>query len=121
MVTKIDRNKLESILINLLKNSLKFTSEGEINFGYKLKNNKLEFFISDTGAGIPPEKLDSIYGRFIQADFEISRPYEGSGLGLAIAKAYTEMLGGKIWAESEVGKGSTFYFTVDYIPVEVTN
>ncbi len=121
MVTKIDRNKLESILINLLKNALKFTSEGEINFGYKLNNNKLEFFISDTGAGIPPEKLDSIYGRFIQADIEISRPYEGSGLGLAIAKAYTEMLGGKIWAESEVGKGSTFYFSVDYIPAEVTN
>ncbi len=119
MVIKIDRNKLESILTNLLKNSLKFTSKGEINFGYNLKENKIEFFISDTGAGIPAEKLDSIYGRFIQADLEISRPYEGSGLGLSIAKAYTEMLGGNIWAQSEVGKGTTFYFTVDYHPVEV--
>jgi signal transduction histidine kinase len=69
--------------------------------------------VKDTGSGIPKEKQEAVFDRFVQADIEITRPYEGSGLGLAIAKAYAAMLGGKIGIESEEGKGSTFSFTIN--------
>ena len=107
-----DRAKLESVLFNLIKNAIKFTAEGEINFGVFKKGKKLTFFVSDTGPGIPENRINAVFDRFVQADLKISRPYEGSGLGLSIAKAYSEMLGGKINVKSEVGKGSTFYFIV---------
>ncbi len=116
---QVDRKKLESIIVNLLKNALKFTVEGEIKFGYHSDGNLLRFYVSDTGVGIPPERKAQIFERFVQADMEFSRPYEGSGLGLSIAKAYIEMLGGKIWVESEVGKGSTFRFTMEGVPVKM--
>ena len=115
----IDRTKLEIIITNLIKNALKFTAKGEIEFGYHKKDDQLEFFVKDTGVGIPENRMDAIFDRFVHADLNISRPYEGSGLGLSIAKAYTEMLGGKINATSEVGKGSTFFFTIAYEPVQL--
>ena len=107
-----DRNKFESVLTNLLKNAIKFTDTGEIEFGFEIIGNTLTSYVRDTGIGIPKEKIESIFERFVQADLKITRGYEGSGLGLAICKAYVEKMGGKIWVESETGKGSTFRFSI---------
>lgn len=104
-----DKSKLESILTNLIKNAIKFTFHGSIEFGCHLKDNNYLFYVKDTGAGIPANHVNSIFNRFVQGDTSHSRPYEGSGLGLSISKAYTEMLSGKIWVESEVNSGSVFY------------
>ncbi|MBN2682840.1 MAG: PAS domain S-box protein [Bacteroidales bacterium] len=107
-----DKAKLESILTNLIKNALKFTESGYIEFGAKPSKNCTEFFVKDTGKGIPKEKQEEIFDRFIQADMGYNSPYEGSGLGLSICKAYVEMLGGDITVVSEENKGTTFYFSV---------
>lgn len=107
-----DRDKLYAILINLVKNASKYTHEGSIRFGYSLNEENLLFYVSDTGIGIPKERQEAIFGRFIQADMNISRNYEGAGLGLSISKAYVEELGGKIWVESVPGVGSTFFFNI---------
>jgi|GEM_PF-696172 len=115
---KTDKHKLEGILTNLLNNAIKFTPAGMIEFGNRKEGESVLFFVRDTGIGIPANKLDDIFKRFVQADLNITRPYEGSGLGLSIVKAYLEKLGGKIWVESEVGKGSTFCFTIPYLPAD---
>jgi len=113
-----DPQRLQQILSNLLANALKFTSQGKIDFGYTLKpNNRLQFFVSDTGIGIPKEKQELIFQRFRQLDYGYTRAYGGTGLGLAISKGLIEMLGGEIWVESEEDKGSTFFFTIPYKPV----
>ncbi len=109
-----DRGKLYAILTNLLKNAIKFTSDGKIEFGYVKKAYNIEFFVKDTGTGIAKDRQQAIFERFVQADLKISKPYEGAGLGLAITKAYIEMLGGEIWLNSDLGVGSTFYFTIPY-------
>ena len=107
-----DQNKLDSILTNLIKNAIKFTDRGSIEVGCTQKgNDDFLFYIKDTGKGIRPEKLNAIFGRFIQEDNSFTRNHEGSGLGLSIAKAYVESLGGTIWVESEPEEGSCFYFT----------
>jgi PAS domain S-box-containing protein len=119
---RTDREKLYAILTNLIKNALKFTNEGYIEFGCEKKGDYLEFFVKDSGLGISDSQKKIIFERFRQANDVIGRTHEGSGLGLAISKAYVEMLGGKIWVESQEGIGSTFYFTLpyqsDYIPEE---
>ena len=107
-----DRTKVTQILTNLLTNAFRFTPEGYIEFGYSLKENNLEFFVKDSGIGIKPEFHQRIFERFTQAEISISEKYGGTGLGLAISKSFTTMLGGKIWLESEPGKGSVFYFTI---------
>jgi len=108
-----DKSKLDSILTNLIKNAIKFTEKGRIEFGCEQKDSHtLLFYIKDTGKGIDPDKIDQVFERFMQADNLNTRGYEGSGLGLSITKAYVEHLGGKIWVESEPGKGSCFYFTI---------
>ncbi|WP_264559187.1 response regulator [Flavobacterium sp. N2270] len=107
-----DRNKFNSILTNLIKNAIKFTEIGEITIGYKINQENYLFFIKDTGIGIPKDRHEAIFNRFIQADIEDKNAFQGSGLGLSIAKAYVEMLEGEIWVESEVNKGSCFYFTI---------
>ena len=107
-----DRIKLESILSNLIRNAIKFTGEGEIEFGAFPDGEQVVFYVRDTGQGIRPDRLEAIFHRFVQADFSNTRPHEGSGLGLSIVKAYVELLGGEVWVESEVEKGSTFYFTL---------
>lgn len=112
-----DKTKVTQILTNLLSNALKFTHEGSIEFGYSLIENQLEFYVKDTGIGIDKEFHEMIFERFRQADKSINKIYGGTGLGLAISKALTELLGGKIRVESEIGKGSTFYFTIPYNPV----
>jgi hypothetical protein len=98
----------------MVKNAVKFTSEGSIEFGYEKKGEFLEFFVKDTGVGICREQTEIIFERFRQGSESLTRNYEGSGLGLSISKAYVEMLGGKIWIKSKTGKGSTFYFTIPY-------
>ena len=113
-VIKTDREKIIAILTNLVKNAIKYSDSGTIELGYKLKNRYLEFFVKDTGIGIPDDKMEVIFDRFVQADIADKRAYQGAGLGLSITKAYVEMLGGKLWVESEEGKGSTFYFTIPY-------
>ena len=111
-----DKQKLESILTNLIKNAIKYTDQGSIKFGCTLKKEngerKFEFFVSDTGIGIPQKRIGAIFNRFEQSDIEDKRAYEGSGLGLAISKSYVEMLGGDISVTSELGVGSTFRFTI---------
>ena len=110
-----DRDKIYCVFSNLVKNAIKFTSKGSIEIGYSKKGESLEFFVKDTGVGIGNEMKGVIFERFRQVEDGISRGYEGSGLGLSISKAYVEMLGGKIWVESELGKGSVFYFTIPYL------
>jgi len=109
-----DREKLYAILANLVKNAIKYSDTGSIEFGYTLKDRYLLFFIKDTGIGIPDDKKEAIFDRFIQADISDKRAFQGAGLGLAISKSYVEMLGGNIWVESDEGIGSTFYFTIPY-------
>jgi signal transduction histidine kinase len=105
-----DKEKVYAVLTNLIKNAIKFTEQGSITFGYLIKDEMLEFYVKDTGIGIPEAKQGAVFNRFIQVDNSLSSGYEGSGLGLAISKAYIEMLGGSISVQSEIGKGTTFYF-----------
>jgi CheY-like chemotaxis protein len=114
---RTDPNRLRQILTNLIGNSIKFTQTGFIEFGYRLeKPDQLLFYVKDTGIGISRDKLDLIFERFMQADVSSTRKYGGSGLGLAISKGLVELLGGKMWAESAVHEGSTFFFTLPYVP-----
>jgi PAS domain S-box-containing protein len=110
-----DHTKLFQILTNLIKNAIKFTLNGCVNFGYNKKGEFIEFFVHDTGIGIDLHQKPIIFERFRQGTASLSRSYEGAGLGLSISKSYVEQLGGKIWVESEVGMGSTFYFTTPCI------
>lgn len=112
---KTDSTKLVKVLSNLLCNALKFTYKGQIEFGYKLTNNYLEFHVTDTGIGIHEEMHDKVFNRFYQVNYSSSRPYEGTGLGLSISKAYIELSGGRIWLKSKPGQGTTLYFTIPYI------
>jgi len=112
VIVKTDREKIYAILTNLVKNALKFTREGSIELGYWIKDNYIEFFVRDTGIGIQEEQQQFIFERFRQGSESLNRNYEGAGLGLSISKAYVEMLGGRIWVESDPGNGSTFYFTI---------
>jgi hypothetical protein len=109
---KTDEEKVYAIISNLIKNAIKYSEKGTIEVGYNRNGECLEFYIKDTGMGIPKDRQKAIFERFIQADIADKMAMQGAGLGLSIAKAYVEMLGGKIWVDSEVGKGSTFYFTI---------
>lgn len=126
-----DREKINSILSNLIKNAIKYCDVGTIEFGYKVINPfvktsatqetqpELEFYVRDTGIGIPKTRQKAIFDRFVQADIEDKKALQGAGLGLSIAKAFVEMLGGKIRVESNpenasVDEGSVFYFTIPY-------
>jgi len=109
-----DSTKLNQILSNLVSNALKFTNSGQVKIWYRLKDNFLEFCVSDSGIGISPEHHARIFDRFYQIQNGMERLYEGTGLGLAISKAYVEHLGGKIWLLSEQEKGTSFFFTIPY-------
>ena len=119
-VIKTDQEKIYAILINLVKNAIKYSNKGSIEFGYILKNasgpGELEFFVKDTGIGISKDKQEVIFNRFVQADIDDKQALHGAGLGLSITKAYVEILGGKIWLDSKEGIGSVFYFSIPYIP-----
>jgi CheY-like chemotaxis protein len=127
-IIKTDKEKIYSILTNLVKNAIKYSDNGTIEIGYNLVETQclaslqpqpaslqqLQFYVKDTGIGIPLDRQEAVFDRFVQADIGDKRAFQGAGLGLAISKAYVEMLGGRIWLESEEGKGSTFYFTIPY-------
>lgn len=112
IIIHTDREKLYGILNNIIKNAIKYSNKGTISCGYEQKDNFVQFFVKDQGIGISQEAQSSIFNRFYQADSSLNRNYEGVGLGLSISKAYVELMGGEIWVESEVEKGTTFYFTL---------
>lgn len=111
---RTDREKVNTILTNLVKNAIKFTREGRIETGYKQTGNFLEFYVKDSGQGIKPELHQVIFEPFRQGSESLRRNYDGMGLGLSISKAYVEMLGGIIKVESLPEKGSVFYFTLPF-------
>ena len=121
LTVKTDPVRLRQVLSNLLSNSLKFTNEGRICFGYRLSDSKeIIFFVRDTGCGIDPKNHKAIFERFNKfGNASDAKLYTGSGLGLAISHELVNLLGGKIWLDSFPGKGSTFYFTIPYIPEKV--
>jgi len=110
--------------MNLVKNAIKFTDSGKIEYGYEYvaenmdHTSLLRFYVKDSGIGIPKDRQNAIFDRFVQADISDTRAFQGAGLGLSISKAYVEMLGGKIWLDTAEGKGSTFYFTIPYSSVK---
>lgn len=118
-IFRTDKLKLKQILINLISNALKFTEIGTIQVACELENNKLKFYVRDTGVGIPKDKFENIFERFSQLNNPSIHNCGGTGLGLAIVKGLVGLLGGKIWLESECNQGTTFFFTIDYIPCEV--
>jgi len=114
-----DPDRLRQVLVNLIGNAIKFTNKGEIQVGVfceSVTKDKamLRFFVRDTGIGIPEEKLEAIFQRFTQVDESSTRQYGGVGLGAAISREFVTMMGGKIWAESELGKGSRLNFTAEF-------
>ncbi len=109
-----DSGRLIQILTNLVNNALKFTQKGGVDFGYMRRDNLLEFYVIDSGIGIPLAMQEKVFNRFHQVDNSLSRGHEGAGLGLSISKAFVEMLGGSINVESVEGAGSTFTFTLPY-------
>lgn len=109
-----DKTKLNQIFINLIKNSIKYTQKGSIEFGYLDESERLVFFIKDTGKGISEKLQGKLFERFSRDPSETSAQTEGAGLGLSITKGFIELLKGSIWFDSEVGKGTTFYFTLPW-------
>jgi two-component system sensor histidine kinase/response regulator len=107
-----DKDLLHKILYYLVENALKFTSEGNVNIGFVKDGSDLLFFVNDTGIGISEQNINKIFNEFVQGDNANNRGYEGSGLGLALARGYVELLGGKIWVDSDLLKGTTFYFSL---------
>jgi CheY-like chemotaxis protein len=119
-----DNQKIKQVLMNLLRNAIKFTEKGYIEFGFSVKNDGgiqcFQFYVKDTGIGIASIYQDTIFNMFRQIDDTHTRKFGGMGIGLSIAKKTVEMLGGKIWVESEPDQGSVFYFTIPVQP-EKTN
>jgi PAS domain S-box-containing protein len=113
-----DKTKLLKALNNILENAIKFTSKGSVEFGYELEKNSMILFVKDTGIGISPENLQSIFIRFSQENKDLTQNVGGLGLGLSIAKENIELLGGNINVESVKGEGSTFYLTIPYKPTK---
>lgn len=112
----MEKNRLTQIVANLINNATKFTEKGSIRFGYHLlEKNTLYFYVTDTGCGISADKKESIFERFVK----LNSFAQGTGLGLPICKTIVERMGGKIGVESEIGSGSTFWFTVPYNPVKL--
>jgi len=109
-----DKAKLSQIISNLVSNAFKFTTEGSVRMGYRSNNKHLEFYVKDSGIGIEQNLKGKIFEHFRQADLSLNRKYGGTGLGLSISKAFVELLGGHIWVESELEKGSAFYFTLPF-------
>jgi PAS domain S-box-containing protein len=115
-----DKSKLNKIISNLIENALKFTNDGEIRFGYELKDNNIEIFVKDTGIGIVPEKQAIIFDRFSQEEKNLAQNVGGLGLGLSIAKENTKLLGGEISVKSKKWEGATFIISLPYNPVDKT-
>lgn len=112
LVVRVDRVRLEQILRNLLSNAVKFTDEGTIEVGCQKKNDFYVFAVKDSGIGIHTDHQQVIFDRFMKIDNNKQQLYRGTGIGLFLSRQLVERFGGKIWVESEVGKGSNFYFTI---------
>ncbi|MFZ2430444.1 MAG: PAS domain S-box protein [Lutibacter sp.] len=110
-----DETKITQILTNLVGNALKFTNFGSVHFGYETKDTEIEFFVEDSGIGIPNEMHDEIFKRFSQVENSSELQAGGTGLGLAIAKSYVKLLGGNMWLRSQPDNGSKFYFTIPVV------
>jgi len=109
-----DKRRVEQILINLLNNAVKFTESGEVMLISEIDGQNLRISVKDSGIGITPENIQTLFMPFKQIDTGLTRKYEGTGLGLSICKRLVELLGGMIWVESEIGKGSVFIFTLPF-------
>jgi PAS domain S-box-containing protein len=120
LYTNTDPNRLKQVLSNLIANAFKFTEKGYIEFGYRILDGNVEFYVKDTGVGIPKDKFNYIFERFGQVTENERLNHNGTGLGLAISVNIVKLLGGRMWLESETGKGSTFYFSIplknEYFP-----
>ncbi len=112
LILKTDLLRFKQILTNLLSNAVKFTDEGFIHFGYSIEHDYIKFFVKDSGIGIIPENINTIFDRFSKTEKIQNKIYRGTGIGLTICRNLVELLGGKIWVESVYGQGSTFYFTL---------
>lgn len=118
---KSDEVILKKILTNVLDNAFKFTQEGNIDFGYSVKQDKIIFFVKDTGVGIPKDMSKRIFDGFMQVDVSSTRRYEGAGIGLTISKGLVELLNGTIWIESDLGKGTSVFIKIPLIREKITN
>jgi len=115
-VIDVDRARIRQVILNLVNNAVRFTQQGFIEVGAEAGADEVTIFVRDTGRGIPADKLETIFGEFEQADMSLRRPHRGAGLGLAICRHFVQLHGGRIWAESQVGQGSTFYFVLPIKP-----
>jgi len=111
-------SKFKKILTLLLKNAFKFTEKGFVEYGFKPEKDKMVFYVKDTGIGIAEDERDIVFEKFRQVDDSNTRKYGGVGLGLTLVKKLVELLNGKIWFDSELGKGSVFYFSLPYVKQE---
>jgi len=111
-IIQSDPKRLYQIVTNLLSNAIKFTLNGRVEIGYYIDSFDIVIYVKDTGIGISADHIEKIFERFYQSERSIARNYEGNGLGLAICKELTKLLGGSIKVDSELGKGSTFYFSM---------
>jgi CheY-like chemotaxis protein len=126
LIINADADLLSKIFTQLLNNAVKFTEKGIIQFGYSRKQDKLEFFVSDSGIGIGKEFTENLFNLFVKEERIKTRPNEGSGLGLAVSRGLVELLGDNLFVDSGKGKGSKFYFTIPLInkyilPPEIIN
>ena len=111
-IISIDKDKIIQVISNLINNAVHYTDKGKISLGVKKVGKDILFSVSDTGSGIPKEHLKEIFERFYQVDNPLTRKINGTGLGLSLCKGFVEAMGGKIWVESKLNKGTTFYFTI---------
>ena len=114
LIVNTDSSRVKQVLSNLIDNAIKFTEYGYIRFGYFLRETYIQFFVEDTGIGMEDDQLKVVFERFRQADESVAQKYGGTGLGLAISKNLIDLLGGKMWATSQPGVGTTFFFTIPF-------
>jgi signal transduction histidine kinase len=107
-----DSGRITQCLMNLAGNAIKFTKQGKVAIGVRLEGNELVYRVSDTGIGIPEAELENVFKEFLQVDATVTREFGGTGLGLSITKKFVEMHGGRIWVESQLGRGCTFFFAI---------
>ena len=119
LIIQTDPQRLRQVLVNLLSNAIKYTKKGQIDFGCEVHNDLIRFYVKDTGIGITSDEVENVFSRFIRVESQDSLQSQGTGLGLFIAKKIIQLMGGKIGVNSTFNKGSEFFFTLPYIPVDI--